>query len=184
VAPRPADRVDRQLAAQPWVCLASGLAGVVGFWAGLFMLTIVLMITIIGCVFFVLYPFLFLIALWFTLLGYAVVARRLGWIIGRRFGIKLENGYVAALVGVLALKIWSVLASLLALPGLGFFAFMFETFAFALWLVVVLLGLGAVILARFGTAPGHWDRGRQVVPPVPEPAGDVGDLPLSSSSAE
>jgi hypothetical protein len=180
IAPRPVERVDRQLVAQPWACLGAGLAAGLGFLPALALLTL-----LTCCLLILVYPFLFLVVGWFVLLGYATVARRLGWYLSHRFGWNLSNPYLAALIGVLVLEIWSIIGHLLALPGLVPFAWMFEAFDFAVGLAALLVGTGAVVLARFGAAPGYWDRGGvPPAPPVPQPAEPgqpAGDLPLSAS---
>jgi len=60
VARRPLERVDRQLATQPWQSVATGIAGAIFTFPVLLIVAVLLAITIIGCVLLLLYPFLFL----------------------------------------------------------------------------------------------------------------------------
>ncbi|HEY4596208.1 MAG TPA: hypothetical protein VIJ02_07390, partial [Thermoanaerobaculia bacterium] len=55
VARRPLERVDRFLTAQPWPSAAVGLASAIFFWPLFIVVTVLLAITIVGCVLFLLY---------------------------------------------------------------------------------------------------------------------------------
>lgn len=184
VARRPLERVDRQLAVEPWK------AGLVGFCAQLLFLpllivvTVLLAITIVGCALFLLYPFLFLALILFALLGYAAVAHRVGRWVEARFGWRSAGSpYVAALIGVLVIQIWSLLGNVLSVGGgvLDFFAGMFLLLGWAVAYVAWTVGFGAVLLARFGTEPGYWPARAAAVPPVPVPPQPIDHLPLSES---
>ncbi len=183
VARRPLERVDRQLVAQPWRAAAVGLAGSIFFWPLLIVVTILLAITIVGCVLFLLYPFLLLYVGLLLLLGYTAVAYRLGRWLEVRFTWNFGGPYAAALVGVVALHIWGVLGNLFDLmPGpFGFFSVLTSLFGALVTAAAVVVGFGAVILARFGLEPGYWPRqGAPIGPvgPVP-PASRVDHLPLT-----
>jgi len=144
---------------------------------------VLLAITIIGCVLLLLYPFLFLYLGLLVLLGYATAAHRVGRLLEWRFSRSFGGPYAAALLGLLAIQGWFLLGNLLdLLPG------PFGIFAFLCWLVgllavvsAVVVGFGAVILARFGLAPGYWPRrGAPPSPPVASGApASVDHLPLS-----
>ncbi|HEY0510801.1 MAG TPA: polymer-forming cytoskeletal protein [Thermoanaerobaculia bacterium] len=183
VARRSVERVDRQLTAQPWPSVAVGLAGSIFFWPLLIVVTVLLAITIVGCVLFLLYPFLLLYVGLLLLLGYATVAYRLGrWLEGR-FSRDFGGPYAAALVGVLALHGWSVLGNLLdLLPGpFGVFAFLCGLFGTLASMAALIVGFGAVILSRFGLAPGYWPRrGAPPVPPGPSMQSAPPNPPLDS----
>jgi cytoskeletal protein CcmA (bactofilin family) len=180
VARRPLERVDRQLVAQPWRAAAVGLAGSIFFWPLLIVVTILLAITIVGCVLFLLYPFLLLYVLLLLLLGYATSAYRLGRWLETRFNWNFGGPYAAALAGVLALKIWSVLGNVFDLmPGpFGAFSILTSLFGALVTTAAVVVGFGAVILARFGLEPGYWPRRGAPVGPVP-PVSRVENLPLT-----
>lgn len=87
-----------------------------------------------------------------TLLGWAVT----GYVLGQRLMPLLKPGatpvpHITALVGVLVLTgVQQGLTVLGDLPCLGFF---FWLLGAAIWLVGTSLGLGAVVLSRFGTQP-------------------------------
>ncbi|HEV7785134.1 MAG TPA: hypothetical protein VGQ28_07345, partial [Thermoanaerobaculia bacterium] len=169
VARLPLGRVERQLVARPWPSAAVGLAGFIFFWPLVAAMTILLAITIIGCALFLLYPFVFLFVLLLLLLGYSTVAYRLGRLVEGRFGRNFGSPYVAALVGVLLIQVWSILGHMLdLLPGpLGFFAVMVGLFGFLTQAVAWIVGFGAVILSRFGLEPGHWPGAPvPVIPPA------------------
>lgn len=192
VARGPLERVDRQLTAQPWPSALAGVLSAIFFWPLLAVVTVLLAITIVGCALFLLYPFLFLYLILLLILGYATVAYRLGRWVEARFNRNFGSPYAAALVGVLLIQIWSVLGSLFDIPPyLGFFAFMFGLLGFLVQAAAWTVGFGAVILARFGTAPGYWPRqgspgGAPVPPPPPyaQPAEPADRLPLTDPMAE
>jgi hypothetical protein len=169
VARRPLERVERLLASQPGPSAVAGILSFIFFWPLLFAVTILLIITIVGCLLIALYPFLFLwIALLF-LLGYTAVAYRLGRWLEVRFNRRFGGPYATAIVGLLAIQGWLVLGNLLdLLPGP--FGSMVWLFGAVLVWAALIVGIGAVILARFGLEPGYWPgRGAPPVPPPPYP---------------
>ena len=195
VARGPLERVDRQLTAQPWPSVLAGVLSAIFFWPLLLVVTVLLAITVVGCALFLLYPFLFLYLILLMILGYATVAYRLGRWVEARFNRNFGSPYVVALVGVFLIQIWSVLGSLFDIPPfLGFFAVMFGLLGFLVQAAAWIMGFGAVILARFGTAPGYWPRqgapagGAPFPPPPPpgyaEPAVPADRLPLTDPMAE
>jgi len=191
VAREPLERVDRQLVAQPWMCCVAGLLALLLFVPLVVVVTVLLAITIVGCALFLLYPFIAIALVLYALLGYTAVAHRVGrWIEGR-FGRMQGNVYGAALLGLAAIEVWTLLGHVFGMGGgpLGFFSVMFLLFGWAVTSAAWIFGIGAVILARFGTAPGHWPNDRRAggvppvpsspfVPPTPQP---VDHLPLSES---
>jgi hypothetical protein len=185
VARVPLERVDRQLTTRPWPSAAAGLAGVVFFWPVLAAVTVLLAITVIGCALFLLYPFLFLYLGLLALLGYTAVAYRLGRIIEIRFNRSFGSPYVVAIVGVLLIQVWSVLGNMLGLLP-GPFGFMVWLFGVLVQAVAWIMGIGAVILARFGLAPGYWpQRGAPPTPIQPAPNYQSAEpLPLSQVEPE
>ncbi len=189
VARVPLERVDRQLVTQPWKSALVGLAAWIFSVPILVAVTVLLAITIIGCALFLLYPFLFLYLWLLALLGYAAVAYRLGRFIEIRFNRSFGGPYVAAIMGVLLIQVWSVLGSILGLLP-GPFGIMMGLFGVLVKAVVWIVGCGAVILARFGLAPGYWpQRGAlATVPPAPVPPvpydRPVEPLPLSQVEPE
>ncbi|HYG64525.1 MAG TPA: hypothetical protein VEL74_18240, partial [Thermoanaerobaculia bacterium] len=172
VARRPLERVEAQLAAEPWKAALAGLAAVFLSVPLLVVVSILLVLTIVGCALFLLYPFLFLGIALLALLGYAAAAYRLGRWLEVRFNRRFGGPYVVALIGVLAIQVWSILGRLIGLPGgpLGFFATMLVLFGGAVQVVAWVMGFGAVLLARFGTGPRPWPGAVAPVGPVPPPA--------------
>jgi hypothetical protein len=193
VARRPLERVDRMLVTQAWPSVAVGLAGSIFFWPLFIVVTILLAITIIGCVLFLLYPFLLLYVGLLLILGYATVSYRLGLFLVGRLGLKIAGDYAAALTGVVALQGWIVLGNLFdLLPWpFGFFAFICWLFGTLATIAALVTGFGAVILSRFGLAPGYWPgRGAPppayavpVMPPPPYSPPPAEGLPLTDPAA-
>ncbi len=180
VARRPLERVERMLVTQTWPSVAVGLAGSIFFWPLFVVVTILLAITIIGCVLFLLYPFLLLYVGLLLILGYATVSYRLGLFLVGRLGLKIAGDYAAALTGVVALQGWIVLGNLFdLLPWpFGFFAFLCWMFGTLATIAALVTGFGAVILSRFGLAPGYWP-GRGAPPPYPGSMVPVGPPPYA-----
>ncbi|HEY4564527.1 MAG TPA: polymer-forming cytoskeletal protein [Thermoanaerobaculia bacterium] len=182
VARRPLERVDRMLTMQPWQSAAVGLASGVFSLPIFFLVTVLLLISIVGCVLFLLYPFLFLYLGLLLLLAYTAVAYRLGRLLEDRFNRPVGSPYAATLIGVVALQSWGVLGSLFdVLPWpFGVISFMFSLFGMLLFVAAMVVGFGAVVLSRFGLEPGYWPRrGAPPAPPTPpSPPGDEA-LPLS-----
>jgi hypothetical protein len=190
VARQPLERAYRQLTAQPWLSAGVGVLSALAFWPLFIIVTVLLVITIVGCLLIALYPFFFLfLALW-LLLGYATVALRIGRLFEERFQINFGGPYLAAIMGVFLIQVTAILGSLFSwMGGPGhFLAAMLGFFGFLVKLAALMVGFGAVVLARFGTAPGYWPRrgapGIPVVPAVP-PESTVnpapGELPLTHS---
>ncbi len=162
----PMERVESQIAAEPWKAAGVGLAGSLALVPLLFVVGLLLAITIIGCIFLLLYPVLGVVLFFVYLFGYAAVALRVGrWFEGR-FGRRFGSPYLSALVGVILLQIWWILGQLLSLgPGaLNLFAAMFKLFAFFLLTATLVVGFGGILLVAFGSQ--DWSR-RGVIPVVP-----------------
>ncbi len=182
VAREPLERVDRMLSAQPWPSVAVGVASAVFFWPLFIVVTILLAITIVGCVLFLLYPFLLLYVALLILLGYTAVAYRLGRLLEDRLNRSAGSPYTAVLLGVVALQGWRVLGSLFGMMPwpLGLISFMFSLFGAILVTAATVVGFGAVVLSRFGLEPGYWPRrGAPPMPNVPPAPQPVEPLPLS-----
>lgn len=167
------ERAEHYVATEPW------RAALVGFLAQLFFLpllgvvTILLAITVVGCALFLLYPFLFIAIMLAALLGYAAVAHRIGRILEARFGWNLGPApYAAALMGLLALQIWSLFGRVLGLGGgfLDLIAVSVLAFGFLVQYAAWTVGFGAVLLARFDNSPGRYQPALSPMPPAPPPA--------------
>jgi hypothetical protein len=178
------ERVERQIAAEPWKTAGIGLAGSLSLLPLLVVLGVMLAITIIGCIFLLLYPVLAVVLVFVYLFGYAAVALRVGrWFEGR-FNRHFASPYVAVLVGVILLQVWSVIGQILSLGSgvLDLFALMFRLFAFFFLVSTLVVGFGGILLVFFGSQT--WTgrrRSGQVVPPPPVPYGAETDpLPLTN----
>lgn len=203
IARGPLEQVDRRLRAEPLKSLAVGLVGlfssvplmivVLGI---MFLISLVLVILLVGCLLLVLLPFFamaLVLALMLALvLGYSAAAYRVGSWLEERYGRSFGGPYAAALVGILVLHVWSVIGHLLSWgPGvLDVFSTMFVLFGGILQLAALMMGFGAVLLARFG-APTRLVPATVVpatvpatVPPPPPPATYGGDLPLTERAWE
>jgi cytoskeletal protein CcmA (bactofilin family) len=155
VARRPLERVDLRLAAEPWKAALAGIGALFLSVPLLVVVSVLLVLTIVGCVLFLLYPFLALALAWFALLGYAAVAYRLGRWIELRFNRNFGSPYVAALIGVFLIQVWTILGRLIGLGGVpgDFFSFLLVMFGTLVQTAAWIVGFGAVLLARFGAAP-------------------------------
>ena len=166
IARRSVERADHHVATEPWMALLVGFLAQLLFIPLLVVVTILLAITIVGCALFLLYPFVFIGLILAALVGYTAVAYRLGRVLEARFGRSFGSAYGVAILGMVAIEIWAILAALLGLGGgpLGFIAFIVLAFSVAVEYVAWTLGFGAVLLAWF-RGPNRWRR--TAVPPVP-----------------
>lgn len=176
------ERAEHFVATEPW------RAGLVGFLAQLLFLplllalTILLAITVVGCALFLLYPFLFIGIALMALLGYSAVAHRLGRFLEARFGWNFGPGpYAAALMGVLAIEMWSIIGRLIGLGGglLDFIAFTILAFGVVVQYAAWTVGFGAVLLARFDNSARRRAAMYPGTPPPPPPP--LAELPPDPS---
>lgn len=153
--------------------LVAGLVGVAVqllLVPALIIVTVLLVLTIVGCLALPLIPFLVLALVIAALFGYAGVALRLGRWLERRFGWRLESPYVAVLLGVALIEIWKLTGEALDIFGgpAWFFAAMFlfvgVVVEYAAWSV----GLGAILM---NWTQGRRDRRLPPPPPGTLPAG-------------
>jgi cytoskeletal protein CcmA (bactofilin family) len=204
IARGPVEQVDLRLRTEPLKSGLVGLAGILGsvplivvVLATLFVISVVLVLLLVGCLLLVLLPFfgfaMVLALLLALLLGYAGVALRVGRRLEARFGWRFASPYAAALVGVVAIQIWSVISHLLAMGPrvLDVFAGMFSAFGFVVQALAWILGFGAVLLSRFGAPPRYVPPAAMpatpaTIPPPPPPVAPAygGDLPLSEERWE
>ena len=182
IATRPVERVSRVVAAEWWKAGLVGLLSQILFVPVFVMIVVVLVISIIGIPFLLLLPFVLLALALVALMGYTGVVLSLGRWAEERFGWRLASGYVAILVGMAMVEIWSLIGELLSWgPGpVKFFAVMFGIFGALLCYAVWTIGFGAAILTRFGTARG-WGGDDDVAalePAEPEPDDGSWHVPL------
>jgi cytoskeletal protein CcmA (bactofilin family) len=160
IARSPVERIGERAEQEPFKAGLVGLLCQILFFPLLILVVLVLVISIVGIPFLLLIPFVLVGLLLVGLMGYAAVTLKLGrWTEGR-FGWSLSSPFVALVVGVALVHVWSLIGDLLAAgPGpIKFFAVMFSLFGglvvYAAWTV----GFGAAVLSRFGTQ-GGWSGG-------------------------
>jgi cytoskeletal protein CcmA (bactofilin family) len=170
-APGPMERAERHLEVEPWVAVLVGLLAQVAFVFLFIVVTILLVITIVGCALIALYPFLFIALALAILLGYAAAAHRFGLFLEARSGRRFGSPYAVALVGVLALGFTSLLGRVVGLGGgfLDFLAFALLTIGFLVQYVATTIGIGGLLLARFGSSRGTMVPAMPPPPPPPAP---------------
>jgi cytoskeletal protein CcmA (bactofilin family) len=175
LVPRPIDRMERRIEAEPWKTGLVGLLAQVLFIPLLVMLVIFLAISIIGIPLLLLLPFA-LVALFFVgWFGLVAVAGRVGSWARDRFGWRLDNPYWVVLVGLVLIGALSIVGDLLdfGIAPMRFIAGMFIFFGAIVSWAAVTIGFGAAVLTRFGTA-SSWSRAEDLVAPLP-PLPDLGE---------
>ncbi len=157
------DRVRRDF----WTAALTGLLTEVLLLPVLFVVALVLVLTIVGCLALPLIPVALLVVLVFALVGYAGVAVHLGRLVGERFGWRLGRLYGPALIGLLLIEVWTLIGHVLQVgSGLAWvFATMFVVIGILVRYVAWTTGLGAVVLNFFGSRR----RAAGAVPPPPPP---------------
>lgn len=175
IARGPVERVSAKLRSDFWMSALTGLLVAVLFFPVLAVVVLILLISVIGIPLLILVPVALLALLIFSLLGYTAVARVLAGLLERRFGWRLQGAFLSVLVGVAAIQVWGILAAGLDVVGgpLWFFVMMLWLFGLVLEAGAWIVGLGAVILTRFGAGPR---RMTTAVAPAPEP----GELPAAA----
>jgi hypothetical protein len=193
IAREPLSRVKRRAEAEPWKSGLVGLLVQILFGPLLVLVTLILIISIIGIPLVLLVPFFVLALILVSFLGYTAVAMWLGEFLHGRFGWKIESPYLILVLGVLTIQIWSVIGDMLDFSWgpLWFFAVMFGVLGIVVKYLAWTVGLGAAVLARFGTADGWGGRGQAssyLPPAAPVPSADGVEAsqttPTSSSSLE
>jgi hypothetical protein len=173
IAERPVSRIARRAGDEPWMSGFVGLLAQVLVVPLTVLTVVVLAVSIIGIPLLLLVPFALLALLVGALMGFVGVARRVGqWAVGPKSPV------VMTAVGVILVAVGTILARLLGLlPGpIAPLAFVVAVVGFFLEFVAWTVGLGALLLTRFGTrGPGMLDvplTPGSVPPPVahtPEP---------------
>jgi hypothetical protein len=167
VASGPTERIARRVAADPWVSGFVGLLAQVLFVPVLVLTVVFLAISIVGIPLLVLVPFALVALLFGVLMGFTGVARRVGeWAVG-----PYKGPLVATAVGVAVITAAAIVTRIVWLiPG------PIAPLAFALWMVALFLeyiawtiGLGALLLTRFGTRGPSTPPLDTVPPPIPPP---------------
>jgi hypothetical protein len=167
VASGPTERISRRVAADPWVSGFVGLLAQVLFVPVLVLTVVFLAISIIGIPLLFLVPFALVALLFGVLMGFTGVARRVGeWAVG-----PYKGPLVATMVGVAVITAGAIVTRIVWLiPG------PIAPLAFTLWVIALFIeyiawtvGLGALLLTRFGTRGPSTPPLDVVPPPVPPP---------------
>ena len=175
VADRPVSRIAARVAEDPWLSGFVGLLAEILFVPVLIVTIVFLAISIIGIPLLLLVPFALVGLFLGVLMGFAGVARRLGrWAVGEH-----RSAMLATTVGVVLVVAGAIVARLLWLVPGPVWPIAMAVSAVGLFLEYVAwtVGLGALLLTRFGTqsrppATAEWTP-PPVPPPVPSPVADV-----------
>lgn len=144
MVPANLDRVHDKVVTRPIASFFWGLLA----WIAVGPVFGLLVITIVGIpVAILIYPLVILAAI---LLGFSAVAIYVGGLICPRLGLQEPSKYIKAICGVVALEALQALLVLMALIGIGGLATMFLVFYIIAAAVMVTIGFGAVLSARFG----------------------------------
>lgn len=169
-------RVGGMAAADPWRSALAGLAAQIFFFPLLVVTIIVLAVSIIGIPLLLLVPFGLLAVLFGLILGFAGVGWALGQAVGRRAGGTGPGLFVSLVLGLTLIWALTVIARFVGLAGgpvhLAAGAILVAGFVieYAAWTV----GLGAVLLSRFGRRGAAPERNAGTTPPAVPPAFDAG----------
>jgi hypothetical protein len=181
------ERLEARIAAEPWKAGLAGFLSQIFFLPLLIVVTVVLIISIVGCALLVLYPFLFLALFVAGLLGYAAVAYRVGRLFEGRFSDRFGNPYFAALLGVVVIESLCLLGRLFDVAGFlspiaGLFLAAGVIVQYCAWTV----GFGAFVLDRMerGFRRRPTEPPAPVPPPPPPPPAPVTPPPREPWEAE
>jgi hypothetical protein len=167
VAAGPVERISHRATTDPWVSGFVGLLAQVLFVPVLVLTVVFLAISIVGIPLLVLVPFALVALLFGVLMGFTGVARRVGeWAVG-----PYKGPLVATAVGVAVITAGAVVTRIVWLiPG------PIAPLAISLWAIALFLeyiawtvGLGALLLTRFGTRGPSTPPLDATPPPVPPP---------------
>ena len=167
----PIERIGRRVESEPWKSGLVGLATQILFVPLLVVLCVILAVSIIGIPFLLLVPFALVALAIAIFFGYVGVALKLGDLLRERFGWSIKSPYMALLLGIVGLQVWSLIGHMLNFDGppLKLFAGLFLLFGFLVGYVAWTLATGGALLTRFGTADS-WARKPVAPPPVAPPA--------------
>lgn len=169
LARRPIERMEYRVATSAWKAALVGLVAQLLFVPALVLTCVVLAISIIGIPFLLLVPFAILALVIGSLLGFAAVAKRLGNVAESRFGWHHANPYISLLIGVGLIMLMSFFGHALGVVGgpLGIFGTVLTILGFIAQYVAWTIGMGVLLLTRFGTRY-RWSDG-DTPEPVPAP---------------
>jgi hypothetical protein len=168
------ERLDARVVAEPWKAGLVGFLSQIFFLPLLLVLTLVLIISIVGCAIILLYPFLFLGLMVAALVGFTAVAYRVGRLFESRFERNFGSPFAAAVLGVLAIEGMALIGRLLDLaPFVNVLAVLFLVLGGIVQYCAWTVGFGAFVLDR-------WERGFRRPPAYPLiPAEPLPPAPVS-----
>jgi hypothetical protein len=160
----PVRRVSRVIAAEPWRAAFAGLAAQVFFVPVLVITVVVLAVSIIGIPLLLLVPFGLLAAVFALFLGFTGAGCAIGDVVRRRTRSHGQNLFVSLVIGLAVVWALTVIARFVGLAGGPVRVALSVVLAagFVIEYVAWTVGLGAVLLSRFGRKDP-----RGYVPPVP-----------------
>jgi hypothetical protein len=178
------ERVDFELATQFWKALLAGILAQILFLPLLAVVSVVLLISVIGCALFLLYPIIFVALLLMALVGFAAACHRTGRWLETRFSWRLESPWAALFIGFVVIESWSLFAGMIRMGGSHLWAVaqMFSLFGFAVRYVAWTAGFGGALLAysrqrrirRSGVLTQPGEPMTSSAPPLPPPAPPLG----------
>ena len=168
-ARRPIERMEYRVRTSAWKAALVGLVAQLLFIPALVLTCVVLAISIIGIPFLLLVPFAVLALVIGALLGFTAVAKRLGHAAEDRFGWQHANAYLSIVIGVGLIMLMSFFGNALGVAGgpLKIFGAVLTILGFIAQYVAWTIGLGVLLLTRFGTRY-RWSDG-ETPEPVPAP---------------
>ena len=178
LARRPVERMAYRISQSPWKAALVGLVAQILFFPVLVLSIILLAISIIGIPLLLAVPFALVALAIGMLIGFTAVARILGSSAEGRFGWQHDNPFIAVLIGVGIIMLVSFFASALGVAGgpLGVFALILGILGFVIQYAAWTVGLGALLLTRFGTRYGWGEApgpGTPAIPPAPPSEGPM-----------
>lgn len=183
LARRPVERMAYRISESPWKAALVGLVAQILFFPVLVLSIVLLAISIIGIPLLLAVPFALVALAIGMLIGFTAVARILGSAAETRFGWQHDNAFVSVLIGVGIIMLVSFFASVLGVAGgpLGVFAIILGILGFVLQYAAWTVGLGALLLTRFGTRYGWGEAPGPGTPAVPTTPPDAPPPPPSGS---
>ena len=170
----PIERIGRRVEVEPWKSGLVGLAAQILFVPMLLTVIVILAVSIVGIPFILLLPFALVAVVIAVFFGYVGVALKLGDLLRERFGWSIRSPYMVLLLGILGLRVWSLIGQMINVDGppLRLFAGLFLLFGFFVGYVAWTLAIGGAVLTRFGTGES-WSR----APAAPAPPAELAAPP-------
>lgn len=179
LARRPVERMVYRLAKAPWKAALVGLVAFILIIPVTILTIILLAISIIGIPLLLVVPFAIVALLIGWLAGFTAVARYVGGSAETRFGWQHENPYIAVVVGVGLIMLVSFFSSALGVAGgpLKVFAVILFILGLIIQCAAWMMGIGALLLTRFGTRYGWGEPPGSESPASPPPRPEEPDFP-------